>query len=73
MSIWVFGVVLYSSSLFASESFDVLPRIQYMRWEVNPGSFVLVKISVFLVSLRSRLMPRYLTVLYWGIVFPVSE
>jgi hypothetical protein len=68
-----FSTVLYSSSWFASESSDILRRIQHMRWNINPSCFLLVKMCVFHVSLRSRWMPRYLTVLSWGMCFPFSK
>jgi hypothetical protein len=44
-----FSMVLYSNSLFAIESSNFLPRIQYMRWKINRSFFVLVKMCVFML------------------------
>jgi len=67
-----FRVVLYISNLFSSDSFDLLPMIQYMRWSCNPSCFLLVNMRFCHVSLRSRWMPKYLAVSRCGICCPFS-
>jgi hypothetical protein len=39
-----FRIVLYTSNLFSSDTFDFLLMIQYIRWSCNPSCFLLVNI-----------------------------
>ena len=62
-----FGIVLYISNLFSSDSFDFLAMTQYRWRSCNPSCFLSVNMCFCHVSLQSRWMPRYLAVSVCGI------
>jgi len=68
-----FNMILYMSSLLARESLDFLLMIQFIRCSINPTCLRLLWICGFQVSRRSKCIPRYLTVVSCGIIFPLRE
>jgi len=55
-----FRLVLCIRHLFSNDSFDFLPKIQYMRWSCNPSCSVLVNMCLCHVSLKPSNCNHYL-------------
>jgi hypothetical protein len=66
-----FNMILCINSLLVRESLDFLPMIQYIRCSISHSCLHLLWICDFHVDRRSRCIPRYLTVVSWGMIFPL--
>ena len=68
-----FRMILYISNLLVRDNLDLRPMIQYIRCSSNPSCLSLLWICGFHVSRRSRLIPRYLIVVPWGMTVPLGN
>ena len=63
-----FSTLLYIMSLLARDNLDLRPKAQYIRCSNSPRCLRLRWICGFHVSRRSRWIPRYLTVVPFGMI-----